>query len=190
MSGMHQSLVLLMTQSGTVPGLSLILAATWPAMGIGKNGRLPWFLKSEMAFFRRATTGHTVVMGRRTWESIPEKFRPLPNRTNIVVSRNPKLDVPEGVLTATSLDEAISKVSGRIYIIGGAELYKAAISKATAIVLTQIHHNFDCDTFFEWKREDWVRQVDEAVSEYVGFPVEIEREEDGVQYTHTLWTPK
>lgn len=179
-----------MTQSSPVQGVSLILAATWPSMGIGKNGKLPWFLKSEMAFFKRVTTGHTVVMGRRTWESIPARFRPLSNRVNVVVSRNPNIQVPDGVITATSLDDAMSKVSGRVYIMGGAELYKAAMPKAIAIVLTQIHHKFDCDTFFDWDEESWLQQPDRSVSDFVGFPVDVNKEENGISFTHTLWKPK
>jgi dihydrofolate reductase len=103
---------------------------------IGNNGEIPWHLPEDLAHFRATTMGGTVIMGRKTWDSIPPKFRPLPGRTNIVVSRNPdQLSLPEGVLSAASPDEAIQlakrtpmrDLGGAIWIIGGAQLYAALL---------------------------------------------------------------
>ena len=124
--------------------LSLIVACTSEG-GIGNGGQLPWRIPGDMAYFKRVTTDtsgpaeaggrlNAVVMGRKTWESIPAKFRPLPNRVNVVMSRNPAaLDLPAGVLAAESLENALAAVDNRsdidqCFIIGGAEVYKQALA--------------------------------------------------------------
>lgn len=124
--------------------VSLIVACTGKG-GIGKDGQLPWRLPGDMAYFKRVTTGgsaadagtgeklNAVIMGRKTWDSIPAKFRPLAGRVNVVLSRNPgALGLPADVLGATSLPAALSAVDNRAdidqcFIIGGAEVYREAL---------------------------------------------------------------
>ncbi len=116
---------------------------------IGRDGAMPWRLPEDLAHFRAATMGDPVVMGRRTWESLPERFRPLPGRENVVVSRDPSYRA-EGARSAASLDEAIAAVgdADRICIIGGGELYRAAMPVATGLVVTRIGLDVpDADTF-------------------------------------------
>ncbi|MFI7743577.1 dihydrofolate reductase [Kocuria rhizosphaericola] len=126
---------------------------------IGRAGTMPWSLPEDMAFFRRTTTGHPVIMGRRTWESFPERFRPLPGRTNIVITSSPER-VDRGpdagaVLTAASYAEAVrlartSPGAERIWVIGGGEVYRQALDHAehpvTEALVTVIDLDADGDT--------------------------------------------
>lgn len=112
---------------------------------IGKDGALPWHLPEDLAHFKALTTGHVVVMGRKTWDSLPPKFRPLPGRTNVVVTRNPSaLSVPSGVLVASSPEEGIAKAKdvaapgSTIWIIGGAELYRMTLPLCDEVYLTKV----------------------------------------------------
>jgi dihydrofolate reductase len=116
---------------------------------IGLNGTVPWRLPEDMARFRAVTIGHPVVMGRRTWDSLPDRFRPLPGRRNIVVTRNPGWRA-DGAERAGSLDDALELVAGeeRISVIGGAEVYAAALPLADELVLTEIQLDVEGDTFF------------------------------------------
>src|SRR4249919_1355202 len=104
---------------------------------IGRGNTIPWRIPEDMARFRTLTTGHPVVMGRRTWDSLPDRFRPLPGRRNIVVTRNPDWRA-DGADRAGSLDEALNMVAGteRVFVIGGADLYEAALPRADELVLT------------------------------------------------------
>lgn len=118
---------------------------------IGKNNDLPWRLPSDMKYFKEMTSGHTVVMGRKCWESIPEKFRPLPQRKNIVVSRNEHY-VAKGALVTNSLVSILKshENSGEeVFIIGGAELYKEAFNYANRLYLTQIYSEVEGDVYLE-----------------------------------------
>lgn len=126
-----------------------IIAAMDQARGIGKNNDLPWHLSEDLKHFAKTTTGGTVIMGRRTWESIPDKYRPFKNRLNIVLSSQ-KLDLPEGVLLANSLDQALELAQNQAFVIGGATLFKEAIqhSNCKKLILSHINHTFDCDAFF------------------------------------------
>ena len=149
-----------------------IIAACDLLGGIGKNGTLPWRLKGDMKFFKETTTGdgkNTVIMGRKTWESIPDKFRPLPNRRNIILTRNPEYEVPDGVVKVVNLDEALEKCSeGRAFVIGGGEIYRMAIHHPSCrgLYLTAIDKDFGCDTTFpnlgyEYQRlRDLYREVE------------------------------
>lgn len=127
---------------------------------IGKNNQLLWHLPNDLKHFKEITTGHTVVMGRKTYDSVG---RPLPKRRNIVVTRQAMV-IP-GCEVAGSLQEAIElgKSDGDLYIIGGAEIYKQALAMTDCIYLTIVHQAFEADTFFpeinpyEWleiSRED------------------------------------
>ena len=144
-----------MSNSGTdmIPGLELIVAAD-SRMGIGRDGDLPWRIKGDMAFFRETTqdaTAPVVIMGRRTWESIPERFRPLKGRHNIVISRQADYSVPDGVGLAQSFDDAVALaiVTGdRYFVIGGGHIYRAALNAPETHVLhlTEVDGEYDCDT--------------------------------------------
>ena len=121
-------------------------------MGIGKDGGLPWKLSEDLKHFRRTTENGTVIMGRKTWDSIPEKFRPLKNRKNIVLSSNPNLS-PDCVITQ-SLEEALQASEGPTYVIGGESLFREIImipdmlSRCNSIIMTRISKPFECDVFF------------------------------------------
>jgi dihydrofolate reductase len=115
---------------------------------IGRDGALPWHLPEDMKHFRSLTAGATVLMGRRTWESLPPRFRPLPGRRNLVLSRTPQLGSErEGAETFPDLPQALAAVSGDVWVMGGAAVYRAALPYADRIVVTEIREHFDGDTF-------------------------------------------
>ncbi|KAK8214524.1 dihydrofolate reductase-like domain-containing protein [Phyllosticta capitalensis] len=199
--------------------LTLIVATT-PSLGIGKNGGLPWpMLKKEMAYFARVTKRvptsssitassspssssggsspnicNAVIMGRKTWDSIPPRFRPLKDRLNVVISRSPDASIAgvaeaaakgNSVVTASSLSAALAKLEalllingeplaglGRVFVIGGAALYKAALEtpNARTVLLTRIARDWDCDTFFPVDVEGpgWTRKSNDELSAFVG----------------------
>jgi dihydrofolate reductase len=113
---------------------------------IGRDGELPWHLPSDMRFFRELTTGATVVMGRRTWESLPERFRPLPNRRNIVLSRL-RCEAP-GADVFPALEEALATCDGDVFVIGGGATYEAALPLADCVYATEIDAEVAGDTVF------------------------------------------
>ncbi len=122
-----------------------IIVATDAARGIGIANRLPWHLPEDMAHFKRLTTGHAVIMGRKTFESIG---RPLPNRRNIVITRNAGWR-QDGVETAASVEAAAALAAGEpAFIIGGAQIYAQAMDLCDTLIITEIAHTFDCDAFF------------------------------------------
>lgn len=189
--------------------LTLIVAATSKNLGIGKNSGLPWRLKAEMQYFARVTTRlpaqyasrpkgevqNAVIMGRKTWESIPKKFRPLKDRVNVVLSSQAnegKKGLVDGAIWVRSLEDALEKLNGlradgksdgaenvpeiaRAFIIGGSGVYKSALELpnevADKVLLTKVHSDFDCDTFFpvDVNSDDgWRRASNKELSEYVG----------------------
>ena len=114
---------------------------------IGKDNQLPWHLPEDLAHFKRTTLGQPVIMGRKTWDSLPVKFRPLPGRTNIVVTRQPDWQ-SEGALVVHSLQEALQACPEQApWVIGGAELYRLALPWATRVVVTEIEADFEGDAF-------------------------------------------
>ncbi|MFZ6730317.1 dihydrofolate reductase [Undibacterium sp. Ji42W] len=122
-----------------------IIVATDSKLGIGIDNKLPWHLSEDLAHFKRTTTGHAIIMGRKTFESIG---RALPNRRNIVVTRNHDWH-HAGVETATSLDAARALLNDDLaYIIGGAEIYQQSLDLANELVVTEIQQEFACDAFF------------------------------------------
>jgi len=124
--------------------LTLIVALD-AQRGIGIDNKLPWHLPEDLAHFKRQTTGHAIIMGRKTFDSIG---RALPNRRNIVVTRNPAWR-HDGVEAAGSLDAAIALAGeAPAFIIGGAQIFEAALPLAQRLVVTEIAHTFACDTFF------------------------------------------
>ncbi len=129
------------------PVLTLIAAVARHGV-IGMDNRLPWHLPADLKHFKELTTGHAVIMGRKTWESLPAKFRPLPGRRNIVVTRNDSFRA-EGATVCTSLPDAIAAASGdEAFVIGGAELYRAALPLADRLQLTEIDADYQGDTWF------------------------------------------
>ena len=136
--------------------LSLIAAVARNGV-IGKDNQLLWHLPGDMRYFRETTRGKPVIMGRKTWESLPEAFCPLPGRNNIVVSRNAAYQA-EGATVASSLEEAIAQAGNveQINIIGGADIFRLALPMADVLDMTEIDASFDADTFFpEFLPEDW-----------------------------------
>jgi len=122
-----------------------IIVATDSESGIGINNTLPWHLPEDLAHFKKMTSGHPIIMGRKTFESIG---RVLPNRRNIVISRNPQWK-HEGVEVCSSLEEAKNCVQGEeAFIIGGAQIYAQALNLADKIIVTEIEQRFECDAFF------------------------------------------
>ncbi len=136
---------------------------------IGKNGTLPWHIPEDMKKFKEITTGHTVVMGRKTWESIPEKFRPLPNRKNIVITRNTGYAVPDSVLVYHSIDDAMEHETGDIMIIGGAEIYNQSINHADTLYITHVKTFIEDGTaFFPTIDSSW-KEVEREDHEHFSF---------------------
>lgn len=133
--------------------LVLVVAAAENGV-IGQDGKIPWHISDDLKRFKALTMGAPIVMGRKTWDSLPRK--PLPGRTNIVVTRQPGW-VAEGAVTAHSLQEAIAKAGGaeEIFVIGGAEIYAAALPLATAIELTEVHAAFDGDAVLPPLEGEW-----------------------------------
>jgi dihydrofolate reductase len=136
----------------------IIIAAVAENRVIGKDGDIPWHFPEDLKHFKQKTTGHSVIMGRKTYFSLPEAYRPLPNRKNIVLSRsNP--DLPESVKLANSLEEAwelAREFSEKAFVIGGAGIYSQTLEEADKMILTEVHKEYDGDTYFpEWNRENW-----------------------------------
>lgn len=116
---------------------------------IGKNGGIPWKIPGEQLVLKELTIGKVVIMGRKTWESIPEKYRPLAERTNVVVTRQPNHPLPPGVEAYSTIQAAIqAHTAEQICIIGGAELYKTTIDLADTLFITHINEEVEGDTFF------------------------------------------
>lgn len=112
---------------------------------IGRDNALPWRLKADMRFFRQTTTGHTVVMGRKTWDSLG---RPLPNRRNVVLTRDPAFRA-EGAELAASLEDALATPGdGPIFVIGGAELYRQTLPYADRLLITEVEAEVEGDARF------------------------------------------
>lgn len=166
-----------------------IIAAADKNMGIGKDNELPWRIKGDLRYFSKVTSEaiegmeNAVIMGRKTWDSLPEKHRPLKNRINVVLSRK-KVELPEGEILAGSLEEAFEKlgeISGlnKIFVIGGASIYKQAIEMENCerIFLTEVLGEFDCDVFFP----DFSRSRFELIS-----TSEV-KEEKGIEYRFSVY---
>jgi len=184
--------------SGSSPIKLNLIAAACDTMGIGNKGDLPWRLKSEMAYFTSMTTKsdvigkqNAVLMGTKTWLSIPPKYRPLAGRINIVISR--KLQTtPEGAgYLCNSLDNAVGLLSSeplvsqvdKVWIVGGSELYKEAMESKYChrIYLTRVMAHFECDTFFPNISLDRFKLVqDEAVTDEI-------QEENGLKYKFEVY---
>ncbi|MGD0455493.1 MAG: dihydrofolate reductase [Solirubrobacteraceae bacterium] len=138
---------------------------------IGRDGALPWHLPTDMKRFRELTSEHAVVMGRRTFESLPDRFRPLPNRRNLVLSSNCDWRAP-GAEVFPDLSSAIDACDGDCFVIGGEQAYREALSIAERVYATEVEGEIDGDAFFpalaesEWRR---VQQSERVVENEHGF---------------------
>lgn len=143
------------------PTLTLIAAVARNGV-IGKDNRLPWHLPEDLAHFKALTTGHAVVMGRKTWDSLPAKFRPLPQRLNIVVTRDPAFRA-DGAVIVHSLPAAVAAAgSEAAFVIGGAEVYALALPLADRLELTEVDVDCEGDARFpEFDRAAWREVVRE-----------------------------
>lgn len=153
------------------PLLSLIAAV--PRNGaIGRDGQLLWREPQDQRHFRRITMGSPVLMGRKTWDSLPERFRPLPGRRNLVLSRDLAWRA-DGAETVASLDAALQAAAGadKLSVIGGAQIYELALPRADELVLTEIDADLDGDTFFPaWERSRFTETSRERHTSESGVP--------------------
>ena len=150
-----------------------IIAALGRNRAIGKDNKLLWNIPGDLPRFKELTTGHPVIMGRRTWESIPERFRPLPGRTNIVITRDPAYDAPGAVL-AQSFPEALSRArdaegAEEIFAIGGQRVYECALPFATNLYLTLVDDEKEGDAFFPAYEEEFTKETSREEHEEAGF---------------------
>ncbi len=143
--------------------IGLIWAQAHDAAGravIGAGGEIPWRVPEDFAHFRRTTSGHPVVMGRLTWESLPPRFRPLPDRTNVVVTRQAGW-TDEGAVVASSLEEAIAAAgfapggAQAVWVVGGAQVYAQALALADRCVVTEVDVEVEGDAFAPDLDRDW-----------------------------------
>jgi|SRR3954470_8436734 len=152
-----------------------LIVAVGSNNAIGKNNTLIWHLPADMKFFKEKTTGHCIITGRKNYESIPLKFRPLSNRTNIIITRQSDYVAP-GAIIVDSIDAAIKKAKtmsdDEIFIIGGGDIFKQSIHLADTIYLTRIDQSFDADVFFpdlnlkEWKEVSKVKGTKDEKNPY------------------------
>lgn len=170
------------------PMVGLIWAQTLDGV-IGRDGGMPWHLPEDLAHFKRTTAGHPVIMGRRTWESFPPAYRPLPGRTNIVVSSSETLATeigPAGAVVVSSLAQALDAAHGspgaqQSWIVGGGQLYDAAAPLADAAVVTVINTSIEGDTYAPHLGPEWLFT---AVSPAAGWHTAA----NGTQYRIALWS--
>lgn len=193
----------------TATPITIIVAALKPTWGIGHQGKLPWRLKKEIKYFKQVTThskpgfSNVVIMGRKTFDSIPEKFRPLPNRINVVLSTtysNEKLS--DNLFHANSFENSLSLLSSsnidKIFIIGGAQLYNSLINHPliTSLLITEIESSLNppMDTFLSFNLDsDWNQSSSLELKQFLDNDV-IDLEEDIVEgdytYNYRLYTRK
>lgn len=153
-----------------------IIVAIAENMAIGKNNDLLWHIPEDMKQFKKITSGHTVIMGKRTYESLPR--RPLRNRKNIVITDIPGEQI-EGCIMAYSIDDAVKKCdpAEENFIIGGASIYRQFLPLADRLYLTRVHKNFEGDVFFpsiEWSAWKLVSKTDFAPDENNDFSYSLE----------------
>ena len=153
---------------------------------IGKDNDLIWHLRDDLKYFSRTTKGHHVIMGRKNYDSIPDKYRPLPNRTNVVVTRNKSFEAPD-VLVVTSIEAGleIAKKNGddEAFVIGGGQIYKTAFDNELLdkLYITYVHHSFDADVFFpsfaseNWKKTSEIFHPTDEIHEFSFSYVTYER---------------
>jgi dihydrofolate reductase len=142
--------------------VSIIVAYAGPERVIGHNGEIPWHLPSDMRRFKAITTGHPVIMGRKTWESLPDQFRPLPNRTNIVMTQEAGYRA-ERAHVVSSVEAALEVArrapgSNEVFVIGGEKIYRLFLPTVTRAYITEIRASIKGDAFFpEMNAREWMR---------------------------------
>jgi dihydrofolate reductase len=138
---------------------------------IGKDNALPWHLPEDLAHFKRHTLGAPVLMGRKTWHSLPPRFRPLPGRQNIVLTRDAQWQA-EGAQRAASLPEALALCGdvAEVWVIGGAEVYRQTLPHAQRAVVTEIAQDFEGDAFMPALGPEWTETTREAHTSANGLP--------------------
>ncbi|KAF7407185.1 dihydrofolate reductase [Vespula maculifrons] len=176
-----------------------VIAAVCEDLGIGMNGNLPWNLKTEMAFFTRMTSKtsnekkkNVVLMGRKTWDSIPPKYKPLRDRINVVLTRQ-SLNFGSGTIPCKNISDALDVISRpplceeveKIWVIGGSSVYKEVLELPNfyRLYLTRIKKRFDCDTFFPELSTDLVPVKDPNVPDGI-------QEENGIRFEYTVYERK
>lgn len=138
-----------------------MIAAVAENLVIGKDNDLVWSLPDDMRYFMQTTSGHPVIMGRKNYDSIPDKFRPLKNRTNIIVTRNPiyKVEDCSDCVIVNTMEAALTtakKENKEIFIIGGGQIYDLALPLADRLYLTEIKELFEGDAFFpNFNKSEW-----------------------------------
>ncbi len=138
---------------------------------IGKDNAMPWHLPEDLAHFKQLTQGWPVIMGRKTWDSLPPRFRPLPGRSNIVITRQADWRA-EGAQTATSLEDALAQCaqSEEVWVIGGAQIYAQAEPLAERIEVTEIAQDFEGDAFAPTLGPQWQESVRTSYVSSKGLP--------------------
>lgn len=151
-----------------MPRINMIFARAANGV-IGNNNTMPWHLPEDMAHFKRLTQGWPVIMGRKTWDSLPAKFRPLPGRTNVVITRQPGWQEP-GAEPAASLTDALKQCgqSEEVWIIGGAQIYAQAEPQAERIEVTEIATDFEGDAFAPRLGPQWIEVAREEHVSSIG----------------------
>ena len=150
----------------------IIIVACDLANGIGFKGQLPWQkLSKDLSHFKNLTMGNTVLMGRKTWDSIPLKFKPLTNRLNIVLTRDKNKKFPKDVIVIHKFSEIPEQIQGKLFVIGGMSIYKWALQRCDEIYLTRIYDEYTCDTFFpdihpNFKLEHRIETINENNTSY------------------------
>ena len=142
----------------------VIIAAVAKNRAIGKDNQLLWNIPQDMAHFKALTAGHTVIMGRKTWESLPPRFRPLPGRRNIVISRQADYAAP-GAELADSLESALKLAStaATVFVIGGEQIYRQALAVADRLEITEVDLAPEADAWFpEIAAVDWEKTAEIA----------------------------
>ena len=146
-----------------------IIAAVAENRVIGKDNDLVWKLPKDMKYFMDTTSGHHVIMGRKNYESLPHKFKPLKNRVNIVVTRQSEYTAPSTILVNSikdGLDYAENNGESEVFIIGGGEIYAESMDVVNRMYITEVKESFEGDTFFpEFDRNQWME-----ISRFPNFP--------------------
>jgi len=147
---------------------------------IGKDGTMPWHLPEDMAHFKQLTLGAPVIMGRKTWDSLPPRFRPLPGRSNIVITRQPDWN-ETGAQRASSLRDALQIAEqsnpATVWVIGGAQIYAQALPLAQRVEVTEIAQDFDGDAHAPELGPEWQETAREAHTSAGGLPFAFVRYE-------------
>lgn len=183
----------------------MVVAALMPELGIGYKGQLPWRLKNEMLNFKKITTNasagkrNIVIMGRKTWESIPPKFKPLPNRLNIVMTRTSIGEDTNDLMYLNDFDKLLSLLKDdaflsnidKVFLMGGSELYNKFFHQGISkqIILTELHTSkpVDIDTHLDWDLSHWTKKSHDELEELASVKFDDKYSEKEFEYTYNLY---